>query len=208
MGIINKYPYTDMHEMNLDWILDTVKKLDADLAGIEERATEAAIAGAKAYVDEELVSVIERFNELQRQVDILNNNFNTTVSQLQTQYRNFINQVNAQITIMSGRIDAIRAEINADIIGVNARTDLAIEQNNQYIFEQIEERISDQIRVRNYFTGERMTIQQMFDYLAELHVTDGITYAELATRSKTYAEIAALNITYTNLTLHGNTLIV
>lgn len=208
MGIINKYPYTDMHEMNLDWILETIKKLDADLAGIEERATKAAIDGAKAYVDEELVSVIERFNELQRQVDALNNNFNTTVSQLQTQYGNFVNQVNAQMTIMSGKIDAIRAEINADIIGVNARTDLAIEQNNQYIFEQIEERISDQIRVRNYFTGERVTIQKMFDYLAELHVTDGITYAELATRSKTYAEIAALNITYTDLTLHGNTLIV
>lgn len=31
MGIFNnKYPYTDFHEMNLDWIIDKLKDLDTD----------------------------------------------------------------------------------------------------------------------------------------------------------------------------------
>lgn len=32
--IINKYPYTDFHELNLDWILGQMKKLESDYAGL------------------------------------------------------------------------------------------------------------------------------------------------------------------------------
>ena len=32
--IINKYPYTDFHELNLDWILGQMKKLESDYSGL------------------------------------------------------------------------------------------------------------------------------------------------------------------------------
>lgn len=32
--IINKYPYTDFHELNLDWILSKMEKLESDYAGL------------------------------------------------------------------------------------------------------------------------------------------------------------------------------
>ena len=32
--IINKYPYTDFHELNLDWILNQMKKLESDYSGL------------------------------------------------------------------------------------------------------------------------------------------------------------------------------
>lgn len=207
MGFINKYPYTDAHELNLDWIIERVTQIDLDLATIEQKATEAAIAGTRAYVDEELANVIAQFNSLKADVDALEVNFASTVSSLNQQYTAFVNQVNANINLMSQRIDAIRAEINADIIGVNARTDLAIQQNNEYIFEIIGEGYAD-VKVINFFTGARVSIQAMFDYLAQLHVSDGINYSTMASRNKTYAQLAALNIDYTNLVQHGNSLFV
>lgn len=208
MGFFHHYPYTDMHDMNLDWILSEIKRLDQDLTGIEERATAAAIAGAKEYVDIELQSVLNQFTSLKNDFDVLTQRFNTTVQDLDSQYTAFIALVNANLAIMDGKINAIQADIDNKIAIVNARTDIAIQHNNEYIFQQIEERISDNIKVTNFFTGNRVTIQEMFNYLAQLHVTDGITYTELATRNKTYAELAALDITYTDLAVHGGSLIV
>lgn len=31
MGFINKYPYTDFHELNLDWILSTIKNVEKEV---------------------------------------------------------------------------------------------------------------------------------------------------------------------------------
>lgn len=207
MSMFNKYPYTDFHELNADWIIEKINKLDLDIKGIEERATQAAIDGAKQYVDEQVADILSQFESLQAEVRSLEARFTTTVSDLQRQYNDFIRVVNAQIALMSQRIDDIRDEINADIIGVNARTDLAIQQNNDYIFSVIEEHIAEEVKVINFFTGERVSIQNMFNYLALLHVEDGATLNDIATANKTVNDIVTINASCTDWVLHGKTLI-
>lgn len=207
MSIFNKYPYTDFHELNADWIIEKINKLDLDIIGIEERATQAAIAGAKEYVDEQLTGVIAQVEAIRAEVRSLESSFSTTVAELQQQYNDFVRVVNAQIALMSQRIDDIRAEINADIIGVNARTDLAIQQNNDYIFSVIEEHIAEEVKVINFFTGERVSIQNMFNYLALLHVDDGATLNDIANANKTVNDIVNINASCTDWVLHGKTLI-
>lgn len=207
MSFFNKYPYTDFHELNLDWVLDTINRLDTDISTLEERVTKAAVEGAKDYVDEQVAQVISDFNDLRMKVANLERSFDTEVEALQRQYNQFIQQVNANIALMSQRIDEIRAEINADIIGVNARTDLAIQQNNEYLLDVIGQGIID-AKVINFFTGARVTIQEMFDYLAMLHVDDGLTVDEMANRAKTVNQLIALNISCTDMVMHGNSLYV
>lgn len=208
MAFFHEYPYTDMHELNLDWIINEIKQIDADLKSIEERATQKAVDEAKKYIDVRVADIERRFNELSQEVNTLHSYFDIKVDDLQRQYTQFISYVDAQLVFIGNRITNLENKLDAEIIGVNARTDLAIAQNNDYIFSVISESLPNELKVLNLFTGMRVSMQEMFNYLANLHITDGITYTALAGRNKTYAQLQALTIDYTQLATHGNSLVV
>ena len=154
---------------------------------------------ANAYTD----SKVSEFNS---RVDELEQEFNKTILELNENYETFSKSVNNQLNIMQGSIQSIRNEINADIAGVNARTDYLIQQNNEYIIEELSKSVQ-KYEVINYFTGLKTTIQDMFDYLAQFHLTNSIKYVQLASREKTVNEIIAYNMTYTDLIMNGGTII-
>ena len=85
-------------------------------------------------------------------------------------------------------------------------TDLAINSNNEYILKQIESQLIG-IKVINFFTGQKVTIQQMFDTLAQYHLEDPMTYNQYAGKEVTYTQLAALSITYSQLINNGNNLV-
>ena len=196
MGFWNKYPYTDFHELNLDYILKKMKELEADLDGLLAEAVRQATENAEAYVDEKLANVLQQFNQLKNDVDSLSDQFEG----LETAFDAFTALVDRKIEVIQNMIDS-------RIAGVNARTDALIASNNEFLLAEMG-RYLNQITVTNYFTGLDTTIQDMFNYLAMLHLNDSITYATMAQRAKTYTYLVNLNMTYTNLVMHGNTLYV
>ena len=46
----NEYPYTDIHELNLDWILKTMRELEEKVANIKEDKTVNFIAKSSCSV--------------------------------------------------------------------------------------------------------------------------------------------------------------
>lgn len=192
--MFNKYPYSDLHELNLDWILKEMKDLQAAMEGLLEEAIRVTKEYAKEYIDSQLADIENDFATLQRNFDALDDrvdNLNATVNA-------FVINFNAEIQSLKNYID--------DSIDAQAlRTNLLIQQNNEYLLSVMESYLS-QIKVINYFTGEKVTIQDMFNYLASLHLNDSIDYDTMAYRAKTYTELVGLNMTYTNLALHGNSL--
>lgn len=192
--MLNKYPYTDFHELNLDWILKEMKDLQAAMDGLLEKAIEEATKAAKEYVDEQLADIKADFAQLQNNFDALNINVNN----LNNAFNAFTLNINAQIAALEQYIDdALQAQ--------TLQTQLLIAQNNEYLLSEMETYLA-QIKVINYFTGEKVSIQDMFNYLAGLHLTDAIDYDTMAYRALTYTYLAGLNINYTNLAMHGNTL--
>lgn len=207
MGIFNKYPYTDMHELNLDYVLAKVKELDERVDKIADEIAEQVEEDVKQYIDEQLALVIQEFNDMKSDYDQFKLDTQHTVDGLEQDFIDLVGELDIFMNQVNLKIQGVKDYVDAQIVATNARTDAAIIANNQMILDQLSQYLSN-ITVINFFTGEAISIQDMFDYLAMLHVSDSIDYATLYSRNKTYADIAALNITYTDVVLHGNTLIV
>ena len=196
MGIFdNKYPYSDFHELNLDWILETVSNLEKRVDSLKNEFLEQA----NKYTD-------EKFAEFKNDLSELEQELNTVVGELQAQYSEFTRVINARIQFIQNDIDDLNQKIDAEIIGANEYTNQAIAQNNDYLIEKLSETLGS-LLVINFFTGEKVTIQEMFDTLAKLHIQDPLTYTEYAEKNITNENLSLLNISYTDLVLRGKQLI-
>lgn len=185
-----EYPYTDPNRHNADWLINKMKELEGRLDGIVEEALNLT----KKYVDKSLAGYQAQIYDIKREINKL--------------YAQD-DKISAEIVLQVARLEDLiaDAESKAESLFViaNNRTDIQIERNNEYIFREIEDNILANISVLNYFTGERVTVQNMFDYLAALHLQNAITYTELANKNLTYNALIEKSITYTELVRNGAT---
>ena len=187
-----EYPYTDPNRYNADWLLNKMKELDGRLDGIVEETLKLT----KEYVDDRLINYQEQISEIQRDIKVLYDKD----AELNTEMIREVMRLEELISLAERKAETL-------FIIANDRTDLQIKRNNEYIFREIEDNILGNITVINYFTGERVTVQDMFDYLASLHLQNAITYNGLRDKNLTYTELVAKSITYTELVKNGGTLL-
>ena len=187
-----EYPYTDPNRYNDDWLLNKMKELEGRLDGIVEET----LALTKTYVDNRLETYQSQIDSIRREIADVSQKTDTLSAHVAEE----VLRLEAKI------LDAERQAESLFIIA-NNRTDLQIERNNEYIFREIEDNILSNITVINYFTGERVTVQNMFDYLASLHLQNAITYNGLREKNLTYTALIAKSITYTERVKNGGTLL-
>ena len=195
MSFFNKYPYTDFHELNADFLLERVKSIEAQIANIKEEIEGEIFE----WVQEQLAPYQEQLNQLIQEVEDLQEETEETLAAYDQRITDFVNTVN-------GALAQRRQDLINSIQAVNDLTDLKIEQNNTYLLNEISQNVGDLFQVLNPFTGLMTSIQDMVDYLSAFHIVDGITYTEMNTRALTYATWNGLAMTYTDLTLHGGTI--
>lgn len=191
----NSYPYTDFHELNLDWVIEKIKEYETAIDGLKEEVMELT----KEYVDEQLSTYQQQINDLETELRGL-------VSDVEDDFDALQSSVNISLGQMDDKIADLRLELENAIVAINARTDLAIEQNNEYLLSHMETELAN-VKVTNALTGTQMTLQNMFNYLCTLHMTDAIDYTTLASRNNTYTQLAGYYMTYTQLALQGNSII-
>ena len=195
----HEYPYTDFHELNLDWVIKTIKELNVNLETMEERILEITKEYTNELVDERMASYKV---EVDAQIDALTQIVDDCISDFNA-LRTAINYSLRQVEI---RMDDLDARLTAEINAVNQLTDLKIEQNNEYLLSHMETELAN-IKINNALTGTLYTVQGMFNYLCTLHMTDAITYTELANAEKTYTQLAGYHMTYTELAVKGGLII-
>ena len=187
-----EYPYTDTNRYNADWLLNKMKELEGRLDGIVEET----LALTKTYVDNRLETYQSQINNIRREIAEISQRIDTLSE-----------HVANEVLRLEYKIREAERKAESLFIIANNRTDLLIEQNNEYIFREIEDNLLSNITVINYFTGERVTVQDMFNYLASLHLQNAITYNGLRDKNITYTELVAKSITYTELVKNGGTLL-
>ena len=105
------------------------------------------------------------------------------------------------------QFDDYKERTTAEVLSAKAYTDVAIEQNNDYLLEEITKQ-SIGIKVLNPFTGERVPIQDMIDYLSDFHMQNAIKINTLKMRNNTVDQMIAYNATCTDLAINGATIVV
>lgn len=180
----------------LEMVSKLYEKLDeviTEVNDIDQDAIEAALESMRQEIAKFEGQIQEQYNALDEKYQTLYNEVNESVLELADATAASLNELDLKIHNLG--------ESLKDIM------DLKISENNEYIFESIASEIIG-IKVLNYFTGEKVTVQEMFDYLAQLHATDGITVTELITRQKTVNQLIALKFTYSQLAMNGKNIIV
>lgn len=187
-----EYPYTDPNRYNADWLLNKMKELEGRLDGILDDALKLT----KEYVDTRLSEYQAQIAQIRKEIQAVSDRTDELSDEMVQ-----------QVARLEGLISDAERKAESLFIIANNRTDLQIARNNEYIFREIEDNILRNITVINYFTGANVTVQEMFDYLASLHLENAITYNGLRDKNLTYAAFIAKRITYTELVKNGATVL-
>lgn len=174
---------------------DKLNEVIEALNGLEQQAVDIA----KAYTDAQIEAVK---GELQTTLD----DYSSQITEIREEVETFKVIVRNELNGMQAQIDTFSDRIEAESVIQRQYTDLAITQNNDYILEEVSKGLIN-LKVLNYFTGQYETVQEMFDYLANLHAVDAITVTELVTADKTVNGLIALNMDMSDLAIRGKTII-
>lgn len=203
-GITNKYPYTDFHEMNLDWLLTNYQSIIDKTNQIIEWANNHQIEYEEAMrrlqaVENEIYTfeqqITDAFNrlesEIRNEVEIalteIRAEVDATIIQLQNEVRQQLSDFVQEFQDLKSQV---QREIN-NLLGIINRAieDLqgTLEANNEFIFEYVENRLDqfiqdlpiyENIFVYNPYRGETTTLQQAINDLYSVACIWGLTAAQ------------------------------
>lgn len=211
MGVFNHFPYTNFHELNLNYILEQIGKYDNIISSFQAWQEES---------EADYAEILERVNALDLEMSTfqtdINNQFDTLEAQLTAQINaldaqtratltaaitEFRNEINSLIAETENEIAALKADVNAAILEVDGRMDA----NNQLIRDYVEYRLNKFIQdfpsiadlpVHNPVQGIVTDINTALRDLYDLGRSDG---------ALTAFEYDSMGLTATNYDAHSLT---
>ncbi len=194
MGLFEQFPYSNFHELNLDWILKTIKELDKKVDSIEDRI----LKEANAYTDQQMAGLRHDFAELEADFTVfksdINAQFAAYTAKQDKAFADYKKLVDAQITLLEQEIRDAKAELQTLLTQANAYTDASMALLEQQLPDIITQNIKN-AKVYNLLTGKYVTIQAMFDFLCLFHAPGALTCTGIFQRNNTCTEIYQYNKT-------------
>lgn len=149
------------------------------------------LAAANSYTDGEIAKSVAQYN--------------SALERFTSDYNEFVDNVSGALQGFQNQMDANFKEQDNEIAGGRAYTDTKIALNNEWLLEQISQQLIS-VTVLNPFTGERVSIQDMIDYLSALHMTEAITITAIGEYQRTCTKVVSYNATCTQYVNNGKSI--
>lgn len=220
-GITNKYPYTDFHEMNLDWLLTNyqaiIDKLNETIAWCNTHQTEYEEAMRRLQAVENEIYTFEQqitnaFNRLEQQIT---SDVEIALVQIRTDVDTAIRQMQQEVTRQLAdfvqQFQDLKSEVQAEINRLLSIVNRAIDDlnntlvaNNEFIFEYVENRLEEfkelipdyeNIYVYNPYRGVVTHLQDAINDLYSVAAIWGLTAAQYDSLGLTADEYDNMDLT-------------
>lgn len=216
MPVWEKVPYTNFHDINLDWIITEMKQIrnDIDLltewkAGRDERDAE---------IDAQLADFESRFTAL----ELLYNNFVEEVNGKFTELSGEItDQVDALETRVTDQVNALESDVYAQLSATRAqivaemnafKTDIQalLETYNIRIINvedglrRVIDDLPDMFMILDPYTGEQNSIVNVIYEIVNNSKVNALTAADYDALALTASAYDALSVTAYNYDFHGS----
>ena len=164
-GFTNKYPYTDFHELNLDWLLDTYQQIVTDINSVNAWVAEHKIEYQEAITElNRIANEIDTFEaqieaqfeqlklEQQQSFDEQTAKLNVAIAQMtaevQKELADFRQEFSQIIVDFTTQFNQIKLEIQQEIINLRVLVNQEIIKlnnlvisNNDYVRDYVENRL-------------------------------------------------------------------
>lgn len=191
MGLYEHFPYSNYHELNLDWILSKMKELQENIDVINSWK-ETFSAQINAQISNLISEVNEEFTQLKADIEKEFTDYRTETdakfeaqrAETDKQFALLTDAVNGRLTAFDGRIADIESKLS-----------------------DIENNLPRLVHVTNPFTGQSDSIQNVINMLADTQRSDALTASAYDALKLTAAAYDAKNVSAADYDFHGQSFI-
>lgn len=205
-----QYPYTNFHDLNMDWILQTLNSVNHDIQLLNEwkaerEARDEWLDESIADLNSKYEALVELYNTF---VDEVNQRFDTLEAQITAQVNQLEADVNARVQALEDQINrqlaALEAEIRAEMSAYKQEVNALLAVYNTRILDVEEglDRIIDQLpemfTIIDPYTGEENSIVNVIYEIVNKTKVSALTATEYDGKNLSAAAYDALNLSAYN----------
>lgn len=210
-----EYPYTNFHDMNMDWILKTLNSVSEDITALNE--WKAAREERDQWLDDSIEDLNNKYEALvalyNTFVDEVNTRFDELSAEITAQVNALEASVNARVTALEVQINAqlaaLEAELRSEVAAFKQEVNALLTVYNSRIINieeglvRVENMIPNMMNIIDPYTGQENTIVNVIYEIVNRTKVNALTASAYDAALLTAATYDAMNISAYNYDFNG-----
>lgn len=165
MGLYEHWPYVNFHELNLNMILQEMKRISDEMEVIKTWHDD--YQDELEHLEEIYGDLVNKYNDLEQDFNAFVQQINTDFEELET---DLIARINREMNDVRNEMQLFENQVNYRLDGMQAQITALDRKIDNAI-----EHLADNLKIINPFTGELEPISDVINTLAAFHMEDAIT---------------------------------